>query len=84
MQPTFHHELATARVADLHHHAARKRTAKAAIQGRRAQPHRRTRSVPGHAATVLATTRLITHGFLARAMSFLPTPAGRSVPRRNK
>src|SRR5436190_14712874 len=34
MRPTFHDELATARVADLHQHATRERTAKAAIQGR--------------------------------------------------
>jgi hypothetical protein len=29
MRPTFHHELATARVADLHQYAARERAAKA-------------------------------------------------------
>ena len=41
MRPTFHHDLATARVAGLHHHAARERTAPAAIRARRAQtPHR--------------------------------------------
>jgi hypothetical protein len=33
MRPAFHHDLATARVADLHHHAARERAAKAAIRG---------------------------------------------------
>ena len=43
MRPTFHHEMATARVADLHHYAARERTAKAAIRARRAQP----RPAPG-------------------------------------
>ena len=33
MRPAFHHDLAMARVADLHHHAARERAAKAAIRG---------------------------------------------------
>jgi hypothetical protein len=42
MHSTFHHQLANARVADLHHHAARERTAKAAIRARHAaQPRRR-------------------------------------------
>lgn len=54
MRPAFHHELATARVADLHHQAARERTAKAAIRGRRPQPHQRTGSVTGHTVTGLA------------------------------
>jgi hypothetical protein len=44
MRPAFHHELATARVADLHHHAATERTAKAARRGRRPQARHRTRS----------------------------------------
>jgi hypothetical protein len=47
MRPAFHHDLATARVADLHHHAARERTAKAA--------RHRTWSVPGHSVTGLVS-----------------------------
>jgi len=62
MRPTFHHELATARVADLHQHAARERTAKAAIQGRRARAHQRTGSMPGHATTGLARRVLTLFG----------------------
>jgi hypothetical protein len=54
MRPAFHHELAAARVADLHHQAARERAAKAAIRDRRPQPHQRTGSVPGHTVTGLA------------------------------
>ena len=54
MRPAFHHELATARAADLHHQAARERAAKAAIRGRRPQPHQRTGSVAGHTVTGLA------------------------------
>jgi hypothetical protein len=54
MRPAFHHELAAARVADLHHQAARERAAKAAIGGRRPLPRQRTGSVPGHTETVLA------------------------------
>jgi hypothetical protein len=54
MRPAFHHDLATARIADLHHHAARERMAQGAIRGRRAQPHHRARLLPGHAVTVLA------------------------------
>ena len=66
MQPTFHHELATARVADLHSHAARERMAKAA---RRAQKHHRTRSVPARTVTGLAR-RVLT---LASGRSPSPT-----------
>jgi hypothetical protein len=62
MRPTFHHDLATARVADLHHQAARERTAKAAIRARRAQPHHRTRSVLGRAVTALARRALTLAG----------------------
>jgi hypothetical protein len=62
MYRTFHHELATARVADLHQHAARERTAKAAIQGRRARAHHRTGSVPGHTITGLARRVLTLFG----------------------
>jgi hypothetical protein len=51
MSPAFHHDLAKARIADLHHHAAQARMAKAAI---RAQRHHRTRSVPAHTVTALA------------------------------
>lgn len=54
MHPTFCHDLATARIADLHHDAARERTAKAAAQARRAQPHDRTRPAAGHIITSLA------------------------------
>jgi hypothetical protein len=54
MRPAFHHELATARVADLHHQAARERTAKAAIRDRRPPARHRTWSVLGHSVTGLA------------------------------
>jgi hypothetical protein len=62
MHPIFHDELAAARVADLHQHAARERTAKAAIQRRRARTHHRTGSVPGHAITGLARRALTLFG----------------------
>lgn len=62
MHPTFHDELAAARVADLHQRAARERTAKAASQGRRAQRHHRTGSVPGHIVTRLARRVLTLFG----------------------
>ena len=62
MRPTFHHELATARVADLHQHASREQTAKAAIHARRAQPQHRTRSVPGHIVIALARRALTLAG----------------------
>ena len=62
MRPTFHDELATARVADLHQHATRERTAKAAIRGRRAGTHHRTGSVPGRAITGLARRVLTLFG----------------------
>jgi hypothetical protein len=41
MRPAFHHDLANARIADLRHHAAQQRTAKAAVRTRRAHtpPH---------------------------------------------
>ena len=54
MRPAFDHDLATARVADLRHHAARQRMAQAAIRARRAQPDHRARLAPGYAVTVLA------------------------------
>jgi hypothetical protein len=68
MRPAFHHELAAARVADLHHHAARERTAKAA---RRARPpaRRSTRSVPAPAVAGLARR------VLALARGRRPAPA---------
>jgi hypothetical protein len=53
MRPAFHHDLATARVADLHHHAARERTAKAAGRAGRPQARHRTRSGAGHSVTGL-------------------------------
>jgi hypothetical protein len=53
MRPAFHHDLAMARVADLHHHAAMKRTANAARAGR-PQARHRTGSGPGHSVTGLA------------------------------
>jgi hypothetical protein len=65
MHPTAYHEMATARIADLHHDAARERAAKLAVRARRAQPHHRTRPAPGHAITSLAR-RAIT---LARGRS---------------
>jgi hypothetical protein len=69
MRPTFHRDLATARVADLHHHAAREQTAKAAIGGRRRQPLQRTGSVPDHTDTGLVR-RVLT---LARGRRPAPT-----------
>ena len=54
MRPAFHHELATARVADLHHQATRERAAMAAITDRRPPARHRTWSVPGHTVTGLA------------------------------
>ena len=54
MHPTFHHDVATARIADLHHDAARERAARAAVRARGSQPHRRTRPGPDHMATGLA------------------------------
>jgi hypothetical protein len=41
MYPTIHHELMTARAADLHRQAERDRIARAAIQARRARHHGR-------------------------------------------
>ena len=54
MRPAFHHEIATARVADLHQYAARERTAQAASRARRPQPRHRARLVPGATLTGLA------------------------------
>ena len=54
MHPTFHHDVATARIADLHHDAARERVAKTAVRARGSQRHRRTRPGPDHMATSLA------------------------------
>jgi len=65
MHPTFHHELAAARVADLHHYAAQERMAKAA---RHVQPNR-NRYGPAPAVTALARWALT----LARAHSQAPT-----------
>jgi hypothetical protein len=62
MRPAFHHDLATARVADRHHHAAREQMAKAAIRARRTHPHHRTRSVSGHTVTALARRALALAG----------------------
>ena len=53
MRPAFHHEMATARVADLRQYAARERTAQAASRAR-PQPRRRARLEPGAALTGLA------------------------------
>jgi hypothetical protein len=69
MHPTVYHEMATARIADLHHDATWERAAKAAVRARRAQPHHRTRPVPGHTVTSLAR-RTIT---LARGRNPSPT-----------
>jgi hypothetical protein len=69
MHPTLHHEMATARIADLHHQAARQRAAKAAVRARRAQPHHRTPPAPGLIITSLAR-RAIT---LARGRGPSPT-----------
>jgi hypothetical protein len=69
MRPAFHHDLATARVTDLYHHAAIERTAKAACRAGRPQARHRTWSVPGHSVTGLAR-RMLT---LARGRR--PAPA---------
>jgi hypothetical protein len=69
MHPTFHHDMATARIADLHHQAARERAAKAAVRARRAQPHHRTPPAPGHTITSLARRGIA----LARGCSPSPT-----------
>jgi hypothetical protein len=70
MHPPFHHELATARVADLHQQAARERTAKAASHTRRPHKHHRTRPVPGPTVTSLARRALT----LAGGRSPYPAP----------
>jgi hypothetical protein len=62
MHPSTHYQLAHAHTADLHQRAARQRTARAAIQGRRAQPRHRARLVPGHAVTVLARVLALAGG----------------------
>jgi hypothetical protein len=67
MRPAFHHELAAARVAGLHHHAARERTARAARRAGRARQQHRTGPAP--AVTALAR-RVLT---LARGRR--PAPA---------
>lgn len=59
MRPTFHHELASARIADLRHDATRDRIALAAIQGLRAQAHHPARSGRAHTGTGL-TRRVLT------------------------
>jgi hypothetical protein len=53
MYPTFHHDLATTRVADLDRHAARERTATAASRARSAQGHQRSRSSAGRTVTAI-------------------------------
>ena len=53
-RPAFHHDLATARIADLPHHATRERAAKVAGRARHPQARHSTRSVPGHSVTGLA------------------------------
>ena len=69
MRPAFHRDLATARVADLHHYAAMERTAKAARRAGRPQARHRARSVHGHSVTGLGR-RVLT---LARGRR--PAPA---------
>jgi hypothetical protein len=54
MHCTFQRDLATARIADLHHQAAHERVARAAVRARRAHPGHRTRAAPGRAVTRLA------------------------------
>ena len=61
MHPAFHHDLAMARVADLHHYAALERTARAARRAGRPRACHRTWSVPGHSLTGLAR-RVLTLG----------------------
>jgi hypothetical protein len=62
MHSTFHHAMAVARIADLHYHAARERTAKAAVRAHRAQPRHRTRPVSGHAVSGLMRRALTLSG----------------------
>jgi hypothetical protein len=72
MHSTFHHELAAARIADRHQHAAQEQMAQAACRARRArraQEQQRIRPVPGHAVAFLAR-RVLT---LAGARSPSPT-----------
>ena len=69
MHSTVYHEMAAARIADLHHDAARERAAKAAVRARRAQRHHRTRPMPGHSVTSLARRAIA----LARGRSPSPT-----------
>jgi hypothetical protein len=59
MRPIFHHELATARIADLHHHAARERAAKTA---RHAQSHLRARPMCWRTVASLARRALTLAG----------------------
>jgi hypothetical protein len=60
MHPTMQYQLMNARVDDLHRQAHRDAQARAAIQRRRAQAHRRARFVLGRAVTVVA--RVLTVG----------------------
>ena len=53
MHSTFHHEMAAARIADLHYQAAQERTAKAAVCAR-PQRHQRTRSSAARTVTAVA------------------------------
>jgi hypothetical protein len=69
MHPTVYHEMATARIADLHHDATRERAAQAAVRARRAQPHHRTRPALGHTITSLVHRSID----LARSVSPPPT-----------
>jgi len=70
MRHTFLHNLAWARVADLHRQAERDRIARAAIRAPRAQAQQRTRCVPAHTSTGLARRVLML------ASGRHPSPAG--------
>jgi hypothetical protein len=56
------HELMKARTTDLYHQAERERMAKAMSRARRTQRQRRTRSLSGHTAIVLARRALAVLG----------------------
>jgi hypothetical protein len=54
MNPTIHHELMKARIADLHRQAARDRMARAATRARRARTPNGSLPAPARTVTVLA------------------------------
>jgi hypothetical protein len=54
MHSTVNREMAMARIADLHQHAAWDRVAQTVVLARRPHKQRRARPVPGHTITGLA------------------------------